>query len=165
MAAMQGARAQQLQQQAACRQHHVYTATSDRHCIQCLRRHGGRCYVLRTQPCSDGTTARLQTNCPSLTPTVGLVLTGAFPPPCLCPLQPEQVEWYNKTSVALQRSAGKKVPASAWFHIPLPEYDTAYQCSVSLVTQSCRRHTPQRHAHKHSEALSGAASFAWHGVS
>lgn len=43
-------------------------------------------------------------------------------------VRPDQVDWYNKTSIALEKKAGKLVTATAWFHIPLPEYDSAYQC-------------------------------------
>ncbi|KAK9806913.1 hypothetical protein WJX72_007237 [[Myrmecia] bisecta] len=40
-----------------------------------------------------------------------------------------QVDWYNKTSMALEKSQGRKIPAIAFTHIPLPEYDIAFTCA------------------------------------
>ena len=51
------------------------------------------------------------------------------PHPCLHYYLPQadQVDWYNRTALALNKSV-VDVPSSAWFHIPLPEYDTAFTC-------------------------------------
>jgi hypothetical protein len=38
-----------------------------------------------------------------------------------------QVAWYRRTSSAWRRRAGSALPALAFFHIPLPEYDTAWR--------------------------------------
>lgn len=50
----------------------------------------------------------------------------------------DQVAWYRRTSERLAREAGRKLPALAFFHIPLPEWDEVWQ------TQTCRgqRHEP-----------------------
>lgn len=38
----------------------------------------------------------------------------------------EQMEWYAQQSADLEREEGRKVPSLAFFHIPLPEYDTVW---------------------------------------
>ncbi|SDW78372.1 metallophosphoesterase family protein [Paenibacillus sp. CF384] len=39
-------------------------------------------------------------------------------------IQPNQVEWYRHESLALRaRNAGRTLPALAFFHIPIPEYE------------------------------------------
>ncbi|KAG2454796.1 hypothetical protein HYH02_000630 [Chlamydomonas schloesseri] len=45
-------------------------------------------------------------------------------------IHPDQVQWYNETSMALEKMAGRKVPAVAFTHIPLPEYDSAFVCNL-----------------------------------
>ncbi len=37
----------------------------------------------------------------------------------------DQVFWYWQTSIAFERSAGRKIPAVMFLHIPLPEFDFA----------------------------------------
>jgi len=39
----------------------------------------------------------------------------------------EQVSWYRRTSASWARRAGATLPALALFHIPLPEYETAWR--------------------------------------
>ena len=39
----------------------------------------------------------------------------------------EQVGWYRRTSESWARKAGAILPALAFFHIPLPEYETAWR--------------------------------------
>lgn len=48
--------------------------------------------------------------------------------------QPDQVQWYNETSMALEKAAGRKVPGVAFTHIPMPEYDSAFICNLPANT-------------------------------
>jgi hypothetical protein len=38
----------------------------------------------------------------------------------------DQIEWYIHESTSLTREAGKPLPALAFFHIPIPEYDEVW---------------------------------------
>ncbi|MBP3961895.1 metallophosphoesterase family protein [Paenibacillus lignilyticus] len=43
-------------------------------------------------------------------------------------IQPDQVEWYRNESMALREKSGNQtLPALAFFHIPIPEYEQACQ--------------------------------------
>ncbi|MBD2866379.1 MULTISPECIES: metallophosphoesterase family protein [Paenibacillus] len=39
----------------------------------------------------------------------------------------DQIQWYVKTSEAMRHRWGRTIPALAFFHIPLPEYDTVWE--------------------------------------
>ncbi|PNW84505.1 hypothetical protein CHLRE_03g146207v5 [Chlamydomonas reinhardtii] len=49
-------------------------------------------------------------------------------------IHPDQVQWYNETSMALEKAAGRKVPGVAFTHIPMPEYDSAFICNLPANT-------------------------------
>lgn len=48
-------------------------------------------------------------------------------------IQPDQVHWYVEQSRRLSAEAGGPLPALAFFHIPVPEYDEAWQRGSDLI--------------------------------
>lgn len=41
-------------------------------------------------------------------------------------IRPEQIQWYNNTSMALEAKYGQKINSMMFFHIPLPEWGTMW---------------------------------------
>lgn len=51
-------------------------------------------------------------------------------------IQPSQLQWYQKESRSFTgRNAGNPLPALAFFHIPLPEYDLAWESANVVGTK------------------------------
>jgi hypothetical protein len=50
-------------------------------------------------------------------------------------IQRDQIDWYVRESQELERSVGKLLPALAFFHIPLPEYNEVWDHHVCYGTK------------------------------
>eukprot|EP00898_Chlorokybus_atmophyticus_P003577 jgi/Chlat1/421/Chrsp10S01471 len=50
----------------------------------------------------------------------------------------DQVAWYATTSKRLTKREGRQIPAVAFWHIPIPEYETAYSCGTGSVERPDR---------------------------
>eukprot|EP00878_Enallax_costatus_P016345 GHUV01017145.1.p1 GENE.GHUV01017145.1~~GHUV01017145.1.p1 ORF type:complete len:281 (+),score=64.59 GHUV01017145.1:1127-1969(+) len=46
-------------------------------------------------------------------------------------VRPSQVQWYNNTAQSYKRRYGTLLPAIAFVHMPLPEYDTVWTCQYT----------------------------------
>ena len=54
-------------------------------------------------------------------------------------IRPSQIEWYTNTSKAMEEYYGEKIPAIAYFHIPLQENYTAWENREALVFEGEKR--------------------------
>lgn len=64
-----------------------------------------------------------------------------------------QIDWFKSTAATLKAQQNKAIPALAFFHIPIPEYDSALQfanisgqhqesiCSPEINSGATRRRT------------------------